>query len=57
MTTKRDLKSIICERQHKTGESYVAARIQVMRDRAQCLGIIRRMLPGCEAHEELGGIG
>ena len=39
MTTKRDLKSIIRERQHKTGESYTAARVHVMRERAQRLGI------------------
>jgi hypothetical protein len=39
MTTKRDLKSIIRERQHKTGESYTAARTHVMRERAQRLGI------------------
>jgi hypothetical protein len=32
MTTKRDLKSIIRERQHKTGESYTAARVHVSDD-------------------------
>jgi hypothetical protein len=40
MTTKRDLKSIIRERQRKTGESYTAARVHVMRERAQLLGIL-----------------
>jgi len=39
MTTKRDLKSIIRVRQAKTGESYTAARVHVMRERAQRLGI------------------
>ena len=38
MTTKRDLKSIIRDRQQKTGESYTAARVHVMRERAQLLG-------------------
>lgn len=39
MTVKRDLKSIIRERQQKTGESYTAARAHVMRERAKLLGI------------------
>jgi len=39
MTTKRDLKSIIRERQRKTGESCTAARVHVLRERAQLLGI------------------
>ena len=39
MTTKRDLKSITRERQRKTGESYTAARVHVMRERAHLLGI------------------
>jgi len=39
MTTRQDLKSIIRDRQHKTGESYTAARVHVMRERAQLLGI------------------
>jgi len=39
MTARRDLKSIIRDRQHKTGESYTAARVHVMRERAQLLGI------------------
>jgi tetratricopeptide (TPR) repeat protein len=39
MTTKRDLKSITRERQRKTGESYTAARVHVMRERAHRLGI------------------
>ena len=39
MTTRRDLKSIIRDRQCKTGESYTAARVHVMRERAQLLGI------------------
>ena len=38
MTAHRDLKSIIRERQKKTGESYTAARAHVMRDRAALLG-------------------
>jgi hypothetical protein len=39
MTAQRDLKSIIRERQHKTGESYTAARAHVMRARAELLGL------------------
>jgi len=39
MTVKRDLKSIIRERQRKTGESYTAARVHVMRERAELLGV------------------
>src|SRR5438132_14435850 len=39
MTVKRDLKSIIRERQQKTGESYTAARSHVMRERAKLLGL------------------
>ena len=39
MTAHRDLKSIIRERQLKTGESYTAARAHVIRARAQLLGI------------------
>lgn len=39
MTTKRDLKSITRERQRKTGESYTAARVHVMRERAHRLGV------------------
>ena len=39
MTAKRDLKSIIRDRQQKTGESYTAARAHVMRERAKLLGI------------------
>lgn len=35
----RDLKSIIRERQQKTGESYTAARAHVMRERAKLLGV------------------
>jgi hypothetical protein len=38
MTAHRDLKRIIRERQHKTGESYTAARAHVMRARAALLG-------------------
>lgn len=38
MTAHKDLKRIIRERQKKTGESYTAARAQVMRDRAALLG-------------------
>ena len=38
MTTHRDLKRIIRERQSKTGESYTAARTHVMRERAALLG-------------------
>jgi len=38
MTTHRDLKRIIRERQSKTGESYTAARSHVMRERATLLG-------------------
>lgn len=39
MTVKRDLKSIIRERQQKTGESYTAARAHIMRERAKLLGL------------------
>jgi hypothetical protein len=39
MTAHRDLKSIIRERQHKTGESYTTARAHVMRERARLLGV------------------
>ncbi|MGH8220295.1 MAG: tetratricopeptide repeat protein [Steroidobacteraceae bacterium] len=38
MTAFRDLKRIIRERQVKTGESYTAARVHVMRERAVLLG-------------------
>jgi hypothetical protein len=38
MTAHRDLKRIIRERQNKTGESYTAARMHVMRERAALLG-------------------
>src|SRR6266513_1138762 len=38
MTRQRDLKSIIRERQSKTGESYTAARSYVMRERTVLLG-------------------
>ena len=39
MTAQKDLKRIIRQRQHKTGESYTAARAHVMRDRAALLGL------------------
>jgi hypothetical protein len=39
MTAHKDLKYIIRERQRKTGESYMAARIHVMRERAELLGL------------------
>jgi hypothetical protein len=39
MTAKRDFKSIIRDRQHKTGESYMAARAHVLRERNRLLGI------------------
>jgi hypothetical protein len=39
MTAHRDLKRIIRDRQLKTGESYTAARIHVMLDRAALLGL------------------
>jgi hypothetical protein len=39
MTTQRDLKSIIRDRLRKTGESYTAARVHVLRERARRLGI------------------
>jgi tetratricopeptide (TPR) repeat protein len=38
MTAFRDLKRIIRERQSKTGESYTAARVHVLRERAALLG-------------------
>jgi hypothetical protein len=40
MTAHRDLKRIIRERQSKTGESYTAARVHVMRERATLLGLV-----------------
>ena len=40
MTAHRDLKKIIRERQSKTGESYTAARVHVMRERAALLGLV-----------------
>lgn len=39
MTAHRDLKNLIRERQEKTGESYTAARAQVMHERAELLGL------------------
>ncbi|MCP3917787.1 MAG: tetratricopeptide repeat protein [bacterium] len=39
MTAHKDLKRIIRRRQKRTGESYTAARFQVMRDRAALLGL------------------
>jgi tetratricopeptide (TPR) repeat protein len=42
MTVKRDLKSIIRDRQTKTGESYTAARAHVMHERAKLLGLTER---------------
>lgn len=39
MTIRRDLKRIIRERQKKTGESYTAARVHVMQERAALLGL------------------
>ena len=53
MTTHRDLKRIIRERQSKTGESYTAARSHVMRERATLLGEAH---PGPAAAEPLGSM-
>jgi len=39
MTAHKELKSLIRERQSKTGESYTAARAHVMRARAELLGL------------------
>lgn len=39
MTAQRQLKSMIRDRQARTGESYTAARVHVMRDRAALLGL------------------
>ncbi len=39
MTAHKNLKSIIRERQRKTGESYTAARVHVLRARNEVLGI------------------
>lgn len=39
MTTRKDLKHIIRDRQAKTGESYTAARAHVMRERETRLGL------------------
>ena len=39
MTSHKDLKTLIRERQDKTGESYTAARALVMRARAELLGL------------------
>lgn len=38
MTTKKDFKSIVRDRQRKTGESYTAARAHVNRERTRLLG-------------------
>jgi hypothetical protein len=38
MTAHRDLKNIIRDRQRKTGESYTAARLYVMRAQSVLLG-------------------
>ncbi len=39
MTAHRDLKTIIRERQGRTGESYTVARAHVMRERSELLGL------------------
>jgi tetratricopeptide (TPR) repeat protein len=39
MTSHKNLKSIVRQRQSKTGESYTAARVHVMRARAELLGL------------------
>jgi tetratricopeptide (TPR) repeat protein len=39
MTTKKDFKSIVRDRQRKTGESYTAALAHVKRERARVLGV------------------
>lgn len=39
MTTRRDFKSIVRDRQRKTGESYTAALAHVNRERARLLGV------------------
>ena len=39
MTDKRDFKSIVRDRQRKTGESYTTARAHVERERKRLLGI------------------
>src|SRR5260370_42407953 len=39
MTAQSDLKKLIRERQQKTGESYTAARVHVMRARSERLGV------------------
>ncbi|HEX4418019.1 MAG TPA: tetratricopeptide repeat protein [Kofleriaceae bacterium] len=39
MTTKKDFKSIVRDRQRKTGESYTAALAHVQRERARLLGV------------------
>lgn len=52
MTTHRDLKTIIRERQAKTGESYTAARVHVMRARAERLGLP----PGAPIREPLARV-
>jgi hypothetical protein len=50
MTAHRDLKRIIRERQSKTGESYSAARVHVMRERATLHGLwvtrLRNLIAG-----------
>lgn len=45
MTAHRDLKNIIRARQMKTGESYTAARVHVMRERAVLLGLPNSQVP------------
>jgi tetratricopeptide (TPR) repeat protein len=48
MTAFRDLKRIIRERQSKTGESYTAARVRVMRERAALWGEAPENSPASE---------
>jgi hypothetical protein len=45
VTAHRDLKNIIRDRQKKTGESYTAARVHVMCERAGLLGLPAEQAP------------
>jgi hypothetical protein len=53
MTAHKDLKSLIRERQRKTGESYTAARAQVMRARAELLGLPPNATPAQRAQVDV----
>ncbi|MBI5547432.1 MAG: hypothetical protein HY901_26415 [Deltaproteobacteria bacterium] len=55
MTAHKDLKNIIRERQSKTGESYMAARVHVLRARTELLGLPEGLAPS-EQRERVDAI-